>query len=68
MVLKMYIGRLFIDKVALDYSEMETVDERQNYQERLANDMFLYNYKKISLIEEEPVFFVDNVQSKMNEL
>ncbi len=64
--LKMYIGEMLLDKVELYYEGFTTVDERQTYQERCANELYFKHNKKIKLSLIEPEFYIDNVPSKMN--
>ena len=64
--LKMYIGRLLIKTMELDYTGLNTADEKQKYQEQSSIDMF----RKCRYIprETKPVFYIDCVPSKGNEL
>ncbi len=66
--LKMFLGNIFIAKYPVDFVEMNTEDERQVHLELLATNLYWEHYKKIQICKMEPVFFVDHVQSKMNDL
>lgn len=56
-MLEMHIGKYFIDDAPLDYSGMETVREREEYQQRIALELY---YKNIWAVRRkgEPHFFV----------
>jgi hypothetical protein len=62
----MEIGGIVAEKVELCYEGLNTWQERQAYQERLARDLtvkhelLLYKYKL------EPVFYVEGVPSRIN--
>jgi hypothetical protein len=47
---------------------MMTVTERQQHSELLAMDMHIRHYKRVKQSREKPSFFIDHVQSKINEL
>lgn len=68
MYLKMHIGNILIAKYEIEFIDMSTTDERQSHLELLATSMYWEHYKKIQLTKTEPVFYVDHVQSKMNDL
>lgn len=63
----MYIARIFLAQYKLNYSEMQTATEREEYQKGIANDMYAAHLKKIREYCIEPKFYIDNVQSKMND-
>ena len=65
-MLKMYIGRLLIKTKKLDYTSLNTADEKQKYQKQVSIDMF----RKCRYIprESKPVFYIDCVPSAGNEL
>jgi hypothetical protein len=48
MWLKMYLGDLYVDKVDVDFNEMDTAKERQRHLERLATG--LYEENRIEII------------------
>ena len=64
--LKMYIGKLLVAKYQLNYQAFDTVIERQTYQERVAAEMRKEHDRIIAQSQTEPVFFVENVESKIN--
>lgn len=66
-VLKMYIGDIYVDRHDLDYTGFETVVEREQYNQRIAEYMYWLHIEKHSWrIKQLPLFFVE-VESKMND-
>ena len=67
MLLKMYIGNIFLDKVEFDFVEMETETDRQSHLENLAKAMYWENWQRIKFIKKEPLFYYET-SSKLNSL
>lgn len=61
----MYIDGLFIDRAQPNYDGFITVHDRQSHQERLAEELYFKHLRKIKQSNVEPVFFIDRVESKM---
>lgn len=57
--LKMYIGKMLVEKYELDYTEMTTSTEKEEYQCGISNDLYNKHIGKIRQAGKEPVFFVD---------
>jgi hypothetical protein len=68
MWLKMYIGKIFVDRYKLDYTEMITSTEIQQYQERIACELYQKHIGNIRQSDPKPEFFVEGVKSKMNDI
>lgn len=66
MWLEIHLKKMFIDRVYLDYDGFETVNERQQYQERLAEELYFKHLGAIKKVMEEPEFYV-RAESKMND-
>lgn len=62
----MYIGKLLMAKRELDYTTFVTAGDRQCYQERIANEMYELHLKAINQCKQDPVFYVDHIESKIN--
>lgn len=58
-VLKMYIGRLLVDFETMDYTEMKCATAREDYQQRVADEMYRRHIRKIKTAAANPVFYVD---------
>lgn len=65
--LKMYIGRMLVDSVEIEYNGMNVCRERQDHQENLAYEMYQTHIKKIKQSMREPEFFVIQ-ESAMNRM
>lgn len=68
MQLEMYITGIMIDRTDLNYEGFVTVNEVQEYQERIANDLYFKHIRKIKLANDDPVFYVNHVLSRMPQL
>ncbi len=64
----MYIGRVLVDQTLIEFNGMDTATERQLHGEALAMDMHIKHHKRVRHSKEKPQFFIDHVQSKINEL
>lgn len=67
MLLKMYLANLLIDRKEINFDGCESVQERENYLQALALKFTRKHLKLINRTRDEPVFFLDHVESKMNE-
>lgn len=66
MYLEMHIGNLEIDKVSIDLSGCETLGQRENYINDVVHRLYKKHRQKIIVAQAMPVFYIDNVPSKMN--
>lgn len=66
MHIELHIGKLMISRKPIDYTGFETTEERQDYQEREASNLYERNLQKIKQCYDDPVFYIDHVQSKIN--
>lgn len=66
MVLKMFISNIFIEAVPIEYEGLQTCEERQRYQEKIAGDLMQKHSYKIRMAREMPVIYIEGVESKMN--
>jgi hypothetical protein len=66
MLLKMYIGNIFLAKTEFDFVEIETETERQLHLERLASVMYWENWQRIKFVAKEPIFYYLR-ESRMND-
>lgn len=66
MLLKMYIGNIFLAKHEFDFVEMETEVDRQTHLENLAKTMYWENWQRIKFVAKEPVFYYLR-ESRMND-
>lgn len=64
----MYIGNVLIDRCELDYSEMNCCTEIEQYQQGVAGEMYNKHIRKITQTGRVPIFYVDNVPSRMNDI
>jgi hypothetical protein len=67
MILKMYIGNIYVAKSEFDFVEMETSAERVTHLEKLRACLYWENWQQIKFIRKEPHFFYE-AQSKLNDL
>jgi len=67
MMLCMTIRSILVDQVPIDYRIFETTEDREIYLKKLADRMAQKHIRKIAQSRDEPEFFLDHVQSKMNE-
>jgi hypothetical protein len=67
LYLQMWIGRTMVARREIEYDGMQSVEERQDHQEKIASEMRNKYSLMIYNSNEEPQFFIDNVPSKMNE-
>lgn len=65
MWLKLYIGKLLLDKKEVSFEEMETARERERYLERVATEMYEENLRDIEASGEIPSIFIHE-ESSMN--
>jgi hypothetical protein len=65
--LKMYISKILIDQVRLDYENMLSSTEKEEYHMRIVDGMKQKHYFNIKQATREAVFFVEGLQSKMND-
>lgn len=65
MWLKLYLGNLFVDKVAIDFDEMDTAGERRRHLENHAHALYDDNEAEIFLSGLLPSFFI-HVSSEIN--
>lgn len=63
----MHLSKMFIDRVYLDYDGFETVSDRQQYQERMAEELYFKHLGAIKKVMEEPEFYI-KAESKMNDI
>jgi len=68
MFLKMYIGAVYVARAEIEFTGMHTAMERQQHAENIAQDLHIKHFNKTRRGKKKPVFFIDNVQSRMNEL
>lgn len=66
MKLKMYIGKVFIRSIEIDYSGRNSCQEKVEYQKKIATEFKRYHSREISMARQNPVFFIEGVESKMN--
>lgn len=66
MFLKMYLADLFVDKVEVDFSEMDTTKAKQRYLEKLAEELAEENKTEIIASEASPKFYIQ-LQSSMSQ-
>ena len=66
MYLQMHLGKMLIDWHEVDFTGLNTVFEREDYLQRIANEMYWKHYTKIKMSVKTPVFFIDRVESEMN--
>lgn len=66
MHLEMHIGRVCYAKVEIDFTGTGTTNERMVYLENLAEELYVEHFKVIKRTR-QPVFYIDHVQSRMNE-
>ena len=64
----MFIGKVFIDKYQVEFDGKETIRDREKYLDDVITMMYWKNFKKIQILKLEPIFFIDNVPSKLNHL
>jgi hypothetical protein len=64
MKLKMYLANICVDQYDIEFIDLETVQQRQQYLEMNAKMLYWKHYKKIEIANVEPIFFVD-IMSKM---
>lgn len=64
----MTIAGLLIDWVEINYEGLETYRQRWDHQENVARKLYQRNLQEIEASKVKPVFYVDNVPSKMNDL
>lgn len=64
MKLKMYLANICVDQYNIEFIDLETVQQRQQYLEMNAKILYWKHYKKIEIANVEPIFFVD-IMSKM---
>lgn len=57
--LKMYLCGKLISVYDLDYSDMKTICEKENYQRGIAESMYNENIRNINIVKEQPLFFVE---------
>lgn len=63
----MYIANVFIDKVPVEYSETMSSADKSYYHEKLMDWLRSQHSDKINAAQDFPSFFIDRVESKMNE-
>lgn len=66
MWLQMIIGRKLIDQIEIYYEGMVTCAEREEYQQRVAQELNQKHLDKVKFSNEKPVFLVIGQQSKLN--
>lgn len=64
MTIKMLLDGLLIEQVEIFFDGLNTLSEREDYLKKLSDGLYRKHFKKINLIDREPEFFLDNVQSK----
>lgn len=64
----MTIAGLLIDWVEISYEGLVNYRQRWDHQENVARKLYARNLQEIEASKVTPVFFVDNVPSKMNDL
>lgn len=57
---------MLVSQYDLDYTGMATSCEKENYQKKIANEMYQENIKNIILVQQEPFFCIE-VFSKFNQ-
>ena len=65
-VLNMYIGKMLISSVEINHEGLNNLEEREKYNQRLVEEMLNRHQRKILFSRMEPEFFIENVESKMN--
>jgi hypothetical protein len=66
MFLEMHIGSLLIEKKFIDLDSCETIAEREDHLQSMAEKMYSRNLLKVAHSRTEPVFYLDHVPSKRN--
>lgn len=67
LYLKMTIAGQLWDWVEISYEGLENYRQRWEHQENVARKLYARNIEAIQKLNVKPVFFVDNVPSKMND-
>jgi hypothetical protein len=62
----MKIGEIIIDKRPVSFKDMDSLVQREECLSELVEKLYEKHITKIVCSRDEPVFYLDNVQSKMN--
>ncbi len=65
-MLNMYIGKVLIESVEICYDGLVTCDDREKYNESIVSKLENKHKWKTRYSKNQPVFFIEGVQSKMN--
>lgn len=66
--LKLILGDVVADRAKIEYEDMETAKEKQEHQERLAIEMLSENCRTIKNSGLHPIFYIERMPSKINEI
>lgn len=65
MYVEMWINKVLVERYQVSITGLRTTDERQGYMESVAAALYKKHIKKINQSNEDPVFYVDEVRSKI---